>query len=244
MIIYTVQIRHTEDPTTPAALTGLNRLDPDAITEFDHFENDGQVEVHTIQTSADIDRYLDLTASVIVYDKRYTVQLDHEQIIAAIEAGDNCNGSRVLAVAPDGSASKVCFLQTTRQWDPYPDGWELIGIPALDPDGSGRASEDAQDMLRSVLSPEAFQAAEDRQQTGDIGWIDLAEELAPEDWSYNRRESAEWLADAFLAACNGDGLDLNRPHPWGEAGYTNDGDWEPRIIQPPATFEWEAKETA
>lgn len=163
-----------------------------------------------------------------------TIKLDRAEIEEKIKNGDNCEGHYALAVAPDGSDWKNIWSANNRQWDPYPDGWLEIGIPALDPEGSGQGSEDAEDCLKAVLSPEAFQIAKERQQSGEIGWPALAEELDPEGWAYNRAESAAWMAGVFLAACNGDGDELNDPNPW---GYRNDYD-EIDPISPPAEFEW------
>jgi hypothetical protein len=165
-----------------------------------------------------------------------TIALDRERLKEAIESGDAFNGGYVLAVAPNGSGDKIHWAETNRPWNPWPDSWLTISIPALDPCGSGRGSEDAEDMLKCILPPEQFEKAAARHESGEIDWISLAEELAPEDWKINRRESVDWLADAFLAACNGDGTDLNDPNPW---GFTYDESGYPVIsIDPPAIFEW------
>jgi hypothetical protein len=162
-----------------------------------------------------------------------TIKLDRSRIIERIEAGDNCNGNYVLAT--DGTDYGIYWADKNRFWDSWPDSYGfIIEIPALDPEGSGEASEDAADMLCAIFSDAEFQAVEKRHESGDIGWIELAEELAPEDWEYNRQASAEWLAEAFLAACNGDGGDLNQPNPWGCQWIDDDIVY----FDPPAEFEW------
>lgn len=168
------------------------------------------------------------------------IKLDRADIVRRIELGDNCEGGYVLAVAPDGSDHRVHWMAYNRQRNPWPDGWLTIGIPALNPDGSGEESVAAEDMLRDCLSEEEFTAADAQVDEGDKSWPELAEELRPEDWRINRREALDWLADAFLAACNGDGSDLNDVAPWGMRYMDPDLPYgsEERVIEPPAEFEW------
>ncbi len=168
------------------------------------------------------------------------IKLDRADIVRRIELGDNCEGGHVLAVAPDGSGHRIHWMAYNRQWNPWPDGWLTIGIPALNPDGSGQESEDAEYMLKLILSPAEFAAAKAQVREGDKSWPELAEELRPEDWQINRREALDWLADAFLAACNGDGVELNDPAPWGVRYADPDLPYgsEEIEIEAPAEFEW------
>lgn len=161
-----------------------------------------------------------------------TIKLNKRDIIDKM--WDNCNGKHVIAVAPDGSDYKIHWMEYNRQRNPWPDGWITIGIPAIDPDGSGAASEDAQDML-SYLNLRG--QAEALIESDDIGWVEAAERLAPEDWKEDREEAANLLAEVFLNACNGDGADLNELSPW---GYRYEEYDEPAEIDPPAKFEWES----
>ena len=70
----------------------------------------------------------------------------------------------------------------------------------------------------------------------DIGWVEIAERLAADDWAYNQSEKLDWLANAFLSACNGEGSELNMLAPW---GYTADNEYGPEYEQePPFSFEW------
>jgi len=99
-------------------------------------------------------------------------------------------------------------------------------------------------MLRCALRADKFHHAKARHDTGDIGWIDLAEELAPEAWNTNRQESALWIAKEWLRALNGEPNDLDPQNnqPWGDVLYDDEGNWDPRNIKPPATFEWQTEE--
>ena len=160
------------------------------------------------------------------------ITLDKAEIIDKM--WDTCNGNHVLAVAPDGSDSRIHWAETNRQWDPWPEDWLVIPIPAIDPDGSGEGSEDAEDLLQLL---HLHDQAEELIEAEDIGAIDAIERLAPDQWKANREEAAEWLAQAFLDACNGNGLDLNQPAPW---AYRYDDQGMPDEIDPPAHFEWSA----
>jgi len=158
------------------------------------------------------------------------IALDKAEIQAKM--WDTCNGNHVLAVRPDGTGSCIFWAETNRQWDPWPEDWLVIPIPAIDPDGSGEGTEDAEDLLKALG---LYDQAQDLIEAEDIGTIDAIEQLAPDDWKVNREEAAEWLADAFIDACNGNGLELNQPAPW---GYRYDEQGMPDDIDPPARFEW------
>lgn len=162
------------------------------------------------------------------------ITLDKTQIANEIQMGDGAFGHRYLAVAPDGSAHKIGWVEDNRQWNPWPNGWLTIGIPALDPDGSGEGSEAAQDFLQDIGK---LDEAEALIETEDIGYIDAAERLDPEGWANHQTEATDWLAEAFLEACNGRGDDLNDPAPWGYE-YDEYGQGPISEIEPPAEFEW------
>ncbi len=116
-----------------------------------------------------------------------TIKLNRQEIIDSM--WDNCEGSHVLAVAPDGSDHEVHWCANQSQWDNWPAGWLTIGIPAL----------------------------------------------APADWAEDREETQDFLAEAFLAACNGYGVELNTSAPWGMSG---DEYHDYEVVEPPAEFEW------
>ena len=64
MTTYTVTVKATS-ATEPAAFFGLSNYDPDAFAEFE--SSDGETEVYTITTDADLNRFLDLAPGVITY---------------------------------------------------------------------------------------------------------------------------------------------------------------------------------
>lgn len=163
-----------------------------------------------------------------------TIQLELDTITAKIMAGDNYSGAYYLAARARDRFARIFWAETQRAWNPWPDDCAVIALPALDPEGSGRASDDAQDMLRATSSPAEFAAAAAQVEAGERGWVELAEELHPEDWRYNREETARWLAEEFLRACNGEETDLpDDPPQW--SGHDKEG-----YGPPPARLAWAA----
>jgi len=156
-----------------------------------------------------------------------TVKLDKSEIKDAM--WDSCQGHHVLAVAPDGSGHQIHWMEDSRQRDPWPADWLIIDIPALDPDGSGQASEDAEERLQEL---KLLEKAETLMEAEDIGPVEAIERLAPDEWEADREAGYNWLLDAFLDACNGDGTYLNNLAPW---GMTQDSE---TTEDPPAEFEW------
>ena len=69
-----------------------------------------------------------------------------------------------------------------------------------------------------------------------IGMAEVCERLIPKEWKEYRGDILDWLAEAFLDACNGDGTDLNWPAPW---GYERDEYGESTGVAMPFEFEWE-----
>lgn len=168
------------------------------------------------------------------------IKLNQERIKDEIQKGDNCNGSRVLAVAPDGSDHRIHWMENNRQWDPWPEGWLIIGIPALFPDGTGEENELAESLLRDYLpnedEPHDADHIMEKLYQADISIHDYIEGHFSTEWNDYVEEATDWLAEAFLAACNGYGQDLNMLSPW---GYTYEEDGYPeKEIEPPAEFEW------
>lgn len=155
-----------------------------------------------------------------------TIKLDKAEIREKIEDGNRCDGCYVLTVAPDGSDHAVHWMQDNRQWDPWPAGWLTIGIPSLYPDGEGREGELALDCLKD--------------RSVDASKIEDATTYAWEHFAYwmyaAEDEQRDFLLSAFLAACNGNGIELKDPAPW---GYIHDEYGQ--IVEgrdPPAEFEW------
>ena len=161
-----------------------------------------------------------------------TIKLDRNAIQNAIRQGDNCDGSYVLAVSPDGDDHRVHWAQSNRQWDPWDIEWVIIGIPALFPDGQSEESGLAETMLSDMRRlDEAKRIAE----AEDIGLPEIAERLDAERWQQYQDEAVDWYLYAFLAACNGDGSDLNDPAPWGYV-YSEDSEVPEAEREPPAQF--------
>ena len=64
MATYTVTVKAIS-ATEPAAFFGLSNYDRDAFAELE--SSDGETEVYTIETDADLDRFLDTAPGVITY---------------------------------------------------------------------------------------------------------------------------------------------------------------------------------
>jgi hypothetical protein len=164
-----------------------------------------------------------------------TLTVDRQQLINKIVSGDNCDGNHVIVVKESLSRCEFHWSSKTAQWNSWADDDFVANVPALDPEGTGTASEDAEDFLQAVLSADEFSAAKDRYDDGMIGWVELAEELKPEEWQENRDESASNIADDFLYALNHGTSDFCEEWIWG-ADY--DGEDYPA---PKCEFEWEGK---
>ena len=162
-----------------------------------------------------------------------TIALDKEEVVKAIKLGDNAQGGRYLAVSPDGNCYKILWADTNRPWNPWPTDWMAIGIPALFPEGSGAEGDLAHELLRDQWDGWTYERQLDAGE--DIGVVEYAERTYPTEWAEYIQTSAEWLAKAFLAACNGDGADLRELSPW---GYTTTEEGRNIDIDPPAQFEW------
>ena len=159
------------------------------------------------------------------------VKLNREEVQKAIEDGDNCQGRRWLAVRPNGEWA-IHWADTNRPWDPWADDAQVIGIPALFPEGEGREAELAQDCLVDRLGSAEAERIEEQvyQENGSL--IQYADEHFG-DWMAAARENqVEWLQEAFLNVCNGDGVDLKDLSPWGMTGDYGE------VIEPPFKFEW------
>ncbi len=163
------------------------------------------------------------------------VKLDREEVSQAIREGDNCQGRRWLAVSPAGEV-EVHWADTNRQWDPWVEDSFVIGIPALFPEGSGEEAELAQDCLVDRLGKEKAAETEEQAFRDNSSLVQYADEFFG-DWMEAAKDNhVEWLLEAFLAACNGDGSDLNDPDPWGFVS----SDWmEQAEVEPPFAFAFE-----
>lgn len=171
-----------------------------------------------------------------------TIKLNLNDIKEQIKKGNNCNGSRVLAVAPDGSDHRIHWMENNRQWNPWPDAWLIIGIPALFPDGEGAELEMAEECLRDNLpsedEPHDADYIMEKLHQADVSVVTYAHDHFPNYMQAAEEDAVAFWADAFLAACNGDGTELEDPAPW---GYEYDDESSQGPIagrQPPAEFEW------
>ena len=165
--------------------------------------------------------------------KKQIVKINKTEIIEKIIAGDNCYGNYVIAINPETGKNRIHWSEDNRQWDYWGKNDVIFSIPALDPDGSSKASEDAEDILKRLALTDEAEALRESE---DIGWVEAAERLAPEDWEVNRKETVEYLADEFLNLLNGNSDD--DPAPW---GYETDPWGQPiphTEIAPPFEFEW------
>jgi hypothetical protein len=174
-----------------------------------------------------------IAAEKLELNIKNTIKLDRKEIETAIKSGDNCQGRRYLAVTPAREVS-IHWADTSRPWDPWVDDAFVIGIPALFPDGEGQEYEMAQECLTDRLGKEKAAEIEKRiyQENGSL--VEYADKHHG-DWMQAARENqVEWLAEAFLAACNGDGVALNDPAPW---GFESD-EWDGEVVEPPFEFEW------
>lgn len=160
------------------------------------------------------------------------VKLDQEKIRKAIEGGDNCQGRRWLAVRPNGEWS-IHWADTNRPFDPWADDAQVIGLPSLYPEGDGTEAEDAQECLREYLGPGKAKEVEDRLDEDDVSIVEYAEEHYPDWMEACRDNQLDYLQEAFLNACNGDGADLKDMAPWGMTG-----DYGEEVVEPPFDFEW------
>ncbi len=160
------------------------------------------------------------------------VKLNREEVQKAIEGGDNCQGRRWLAVRPNGDVA-IHWADTNRPWDPWTEDAQVIGIPALFPEGEGTEAELAQDCLVDRLGSAEAKRIEEQvyQENGSL--IQYADEHFGEWMAAACENRLDWLLEAFLLACNGYGAELNDSAPWGVTG-----DYGEEVIEPPSFFEW------
>lgn len=160
------------------------------------------------------------------------LKLNREEIRAAIEAGDNGYGRRWLAVTPAGEWA-IHWADKNGPWHPWEDGALTTPIPALYPDGEGQEAEAAQECLEDRLGRQEAKRLEDQCYESDLSLVEYAEEHYPDWMAAHRDNQLDWLEQAFLDACNGDGEDLrDSSAPWGTTGDALE------IIDPPFEFEW------
>lgn len=157
-----------------------------------------------------------------------TLKLDKEEIRNKIQEGDGPSGHYVLSVSPEGE-TRVHWAGDTDGWCRCPDGSFHIRIPSLFAACNGDEFEEAKDLLS--------ERGENVRELIDEGvsLVEYVENTYPAEWEAGKDVETEWLLSTFLAACNGDGDDLNEPFPW---GYVLGDDDRERAIRCPFEFEW------
>jgi len=147
--------------------------------------------------------------------------LNKDAILACITAGDWPGGAYYLVVCED--MARVVGYERNSLLKPWPAKAMVARIPALDPEGSGQASEDAWSMIKSLGKlAEAQEWAEEH----DESLVEYCITMMNEDWAENRREGADFLAEEFLDALNDPKTEI--------FGFDRSG--QPR--QPTVRFEW------
>ncbi len=162
---------------------------------------------------------------------KQTIKLNKSEIRNKIETGNTDQGCHYLTVNPVNATTTIHWADTNRPWDPWGDDDYVIGLPALYPAGDGGEADDAEECLVDNLGKGAAKDLEDRLDEADISITDYANEHYPEWMLASHDNQLDFLEQAFLDACNGDGDDLNDPAPWGIRDCEE-------IIEPPFIFEW------
>jgi len=138
-----------------------------------------------------------------------TIKLDKSKIKELIENGDNCDGNYILIVFKDGKF-KTTWMQKDATYYPQIDSNFVVTIPALDPDGDGKASEYAWWLAEnSSVVLEAKEQIENILDDKDWSIIEFLENQYPEEWLAEREDSIEWIADQWLLALNEKPNDLH-----------------------------------
>ena len=160
------------------------------------------------------------------------IKLNKECIIEKMIDGDRCDGCHVMAVSQDGQVS-FHWMGQNRQWDSWEEDACITRIPPLYPAGSGREWEEMKDFL---LHQDRWEEAESLHYDEDIPLDKIISRFGlSEVWGEWVETDIEWLAEAFLMACNGRGDELNDTAPW---GVYLDEDGREEVIEPPFDFEW------
>ena len=167
--------------------------------------------------------------------KMATVKINKKGVKEAIIQGDTYSGKFMMAVSPNGE-TQIHWAEKTRQWNPWGDDDFVIEIPALFADGSGEESELAFDCLMDNLGHSKANKVKDGIYDATFDLVEYADKKFPEWMKAAREDLLDWLLQAFLDACNGDGGDLNDQFPW---GATRDS-WGNIVeaIQPPFKFKY------
>lgn len=159
------------------------------------------------------------------------ITLDRQEVCEKIRHGANADGAYYLAVNPEADAYRIYWYAEQAPWAPWPKGWQAIRVPSLYQPGEGDEIDLAREALYQALGEREFNRLEAAAMWGNFDWVETARERAPEALRAREQAQVDFLADAFLAACNGDGSDLGEDAPWGTDEYG-------QPLPPPAEFEW------
>ena len=128
-----------------------------------------------------------------------TIKLNKEEIIKAIEMGNNYGGSRFMVVGQEGEDRGIVWADNNRQYDPWQFTDHVIKLPAMYPDGSEEEDAEAEAVLKAIgLLGKAKVICE----VNGYTFSAVATRLIPEEWQYAQAEKLDRLAETFLSACN------------------------------------------
>ena len=125
---------------------------------------------------------------------------------------DNAYGRNYLIVSQDGRY-RFSWADDDRQYDPWDPSEFVAAVPALDPEGSGRASEDAMDLIKRHMTADEWLNRE------IDDYVAYAEENYPDEWAIDREEAVEWYTEAFVDALNGYTYALGEVWQWKPATF-------------------------
>jgi hypothetical protein len=137
------------------------------------------------------------------------VKLSKAEIQQRIITGNNCDGNQILIVFEDGTY-KLSWMQNDGSYYPQRDSNYVYDIPPLDPDGSGKASDDAWCLVEnSSAITETKEQIEEILDDEDWSIVEFLESRYADEWKEERKDSVEWLAEQWLAALNNEPNDLH-----------------------------------
>ena len=125
---------------------------------------------------------------------------------------DNAYGRNYLIVSQDcrNPRHRFAWADDDRQYDPWDPGEFVAEVPAIDPEGSGRASEDAMDIIQQHMTDDEWETSKDKIED----YVAYAEKNYPDEWAIDRAEAEDWYAEAFVAALNGDTSQIGEVWRW------------------------------
>lgn len=138
-----------------------------------------------------------------------SIKIDKAEIRAAIERGDNCDGSPVLVMSDSGEY-RVGWRRNQGEDHFHPSDL-ILPIPALWPDGSGNEGIEAQECIERNLANlefESLEAVEAYCEEQDISAVEFCEKFIKDDWEAQIENNLDFLLDNWLAALNEEPNDI------------------------------------